>query len=211
MTDERVELREWCQNWLEENQGSGDVRWAPGYAEPGYDDAKHGVVLANWNNFDKRIEVADDSGHVHSSGKPDQLLEMAGYRIEWSDEWTDCCECNKIVRTVPDSYFWTPCYFWASECEIQCKACALADMDAYAAWIMEKQPNRLDPLNLPWHEHGWSELPSKFWYVLGITGNGVEPPTVHKAGEMDEAVLFVIVKDTDIRNDHQYAVWIKQP
>jgi len=212
MTDQaayQTSLREWCQNWLEENQDEHDIRWYPGYADPGYDKPEMGVVLANWNHFDKVIEVETD-GHVHSSGKPDQLLEMAGYSIEWSDEWTDCCECNCIVRTSPSSYGWTPAYFWASECEIECMECALADTDRYADWVME-QDNRLDTLGLDWAQYGWAELPTKFWWVLGITGNGVQPPTVHKAGEMDDAVLFVIVKDLDIRNDHQYAVWIKQP
>src|SRR5262249_8844341 len=30
--------------------------------------------------------------------------------LEWSDEWTTCSNCNKALRTSPDSYDWQPAY-----------------------------------------------------------------------------------------------------
>src|SRR4029434_770624 len=68
-----------------------NVRYASGYAEPGYDAPEKGVVLANWNTLPRDL---------------DRILERAGYAIEWSDEWSECENCNRIVRTSPDSYGW---------------------------------------------------------------------------------------------------------
>lgn len=75
----------------DEYSSLSEVEWAPGYAEPGYDEPKHGVVLANWNGYPSRLT---------------DILEKAGYAIEWSDEWTSCENCGKVFRTSPDSYGW---------------------------------------------------------------------------------------------------------
>jgi hypothetical protein len=83
-----------------ENMGS-----APHYCEPGHDQpAKNrAVLLANWNS------LPSDLG---------DLLEKAGYKTEWSDEWTTCDDCGGCYRTQPDSHGWRPA---GEYCEI-CKA-----------------------------------------------------------------------------------------
>jgi len=85
-----------------------NIGFAPAYAEPGYTDPAKGIVFANWNCFPSRI---------------DSILERAGYAVEWSDEWSTCQECNKAVRTSPDSYDWTSSYRILNECELVCLEC----------------------------------------------------------------------------------------
>jgi hypothetical protein len=85
-----------------------NVRFALGYAEPGYQDPVKGVLFANWNGFPTDF---------------DRVLESAGYAIEWEDEWTECCDCGKAVRTSPDCYQWQPYYVFMNECEIVCLNC----------------------------------------------------------------------------------------
>jgi hypothetical protein len=85
-----------------------NLGWAPGYAEPGYDQPTRGVLLADWNVFPTGI---------------DTILERAGYTIEWSDEWITCAECNKAVRTEPDGYDWTPSYVIVDG-DFLCRSCA---------------------------------------------------------------------------------------
>jgi hypothetical protein len=73
------------------------IEWSHDYAvEQGYDEAPaRGFLFGNWNYFSRK--AAD-------------LLERAGYALEWSDEWTTCSNCNKALRTSPDSYDWQPAY-----------------------------------------------------------------------------------------------------
>ena len=86
-----------------------NMGWSPGYAEPGYDDSKKGILFANWNVFPRGL---------------DNILERAGYAIEWSDEWDTCQDCNKAVRLVPDSHGWTPSYVFTTNGDFLCTACA---------------------------------------------------------------------------------------
>jgi len=67
------------------------------YGEPGYDQPKVGVLLYNWNTVSK--EDMD-------------LLELAGYSLEWSDEWTIDYDNNKAYRTSPDCYHWQSSVWW---------------------------------------------------------------------------------------------------
>jgi hypothetical protein len=85
-----------------------NLQWSPGYAEPGYDEPKRGVLLANWNHFARDI---------------DRVLERMGFAIEWEDEWSTCSDCYKVFRTSPDSMCWTPSYVMGDG-EIWCKECA---------------------------------------------------------------------------------------
>ena len=73
----------------------GYIEWAAEYGEPGYDQPKRGILFANWNYFPRGI---------------DDILERAGYAIEWSDEWLIAHETGKAYRHSPNSYSWKP-YF----------------------------------------------------------------------------------------------------
>lgn len=100
-----------------------EIRCHHGYAELGYSDPESGLILTgNWNNADVRNPhyqegkndvsqpywiKADD--YVHRVAKV--LEERYGAELEWSDEWSECSDCNKLVRNQADSYCWQPSYF----------------------------------------------------------------------------------------------------
>lgn len=86
-----------------------NMGYAPSYAELGYDQPAHGVLWANWNKLPRNL---------------DRILERAGYAVEWSDEWTTCDDCNRAVRTQPDSHDWRPGYSLSDSGEILCHECA---------------------------------------------------------------------------------------
>jgi len=85
-----------------------NLDWASDYAEPGYTAGPKGILTANWNYFPSNI---------------DQILERAGYSTEWSDEWTTCDDCGKLVRTSPDGYSWQRSFVMMNECETVCLDC----------------------------------------------------------------------------------------
>lgn len=75
-----------------------------GYAEPGYESANELVATGNWNE----IERYENGAKTNLMKRLGDLFERIGADIEWSDEWTACHECGKVVRTQPDSHWWKP-------------------------------------------------------------------------------------------------------
>ena len=100
-----------------------------GYAEPGY----RGDVVAtgNWNTISKWDEAAHK--FVDIDDMPARLghaLEKIGVEIEWSDEWSTCDKCNKLVRTSANSYSWQPSFTF-DDGGITCCGCLKEDPEAY--------------------------------------------------------------------------------
>lgn len=87
--------------------------WASDYAESGYSKPRRGIVWANWNCLPRGL---------------DRILERAGYTVEWSDEWATCTDCNRAVRTEPDSYYWEPGYAIVDG-DYLCKECAAPTLE----------------------------------------------------------------------------------
>jgi hypothetical protein len=83
-----------------------------GYAEPGYAQPLHNVVaVGNWNGVSVWDSKAND--RVTISNLPERIskiFEKMGIPCEWSDEWVECYDCGKLIRTEPDSMWWTPSY-----------------------------------------------------------------------------------------------------
>lgn len=90
-----------------------NLGYAPSYAEPGYDQPLCGVLMANWNVFPSKVT---------------DILERAGYSIEWWDEWTTCDDCGRALRTQPDGHGWTPSYEdGGGDCSTLCFKCSGKD------------------------------------------------------------------------------------
>lgn len=93
------------------------VEYHHAYAEPGYTDPECGIIATgNWNSVDE-----DDMPERLS-----ELLERLGVSCEWSDEWSSCGGCGKLVRTEPDCYDWEPSYH-ISDSDIYCRECRAPD------------------------------------------------------------------------------------
>lgn len=93
-----------------------------GYAEPGYKTPESGIIATgNWNNITKYV----NGQHITLNDYPSRigrLFERLGVEIEWSDEWTECSNCYKLIRTSADSYSWQPSYVMGDG-EIECSEC----------------------------------------------------------------------------------------
>lgn len=110
-----------------------------GYAEPGYGslslEGDEIVVLGDWNNkrwinstlIGPQIPLTDEESLP--SRLADMLSEIDGVEIEWLDEWCSCSECNRAVRSQPNSYSWQPYYAMLNECEPVCADCLLKDVE----------------------------------------------------------------------------------
>jgi len=99
--------QEQLKTWIEDN-----LDWyecSEDYSEPGYskDEGKELIFFANWNGIDEDIM--------------EQIEE--NFMVEWSDEWYQCCDCGKSIRTQADCYHWQPYYHMFNECEPVCFDC----------------------------------------------------------------------------------------
>ena len=94
-----------------------------GYAEPGYTDPECGLIATgNWNE----ITSWTDGERKVISDLPERLgrlFEKMGIETEWSDEWAACSDCQKLVRTQPDSYFWKPSFTFDESEGFFCRKC----------------------------------------------------------------------------------------
>lgn len=97
------------------------------YAEHSYTGTL--AAVGNWNTVDRYdavLRMRQPVRHGDLPARVGNLLEKLGFDTEWSDEWTECEECGKLLRTQPDSHFWKPSYV-ASEDTLLCLNCAPAD------------------------------------------------------------------------------------
>lgn len=128
-----------------------NLTWYPDYAEPGYSlsHGEKGILAADWNYFPRDV---------------DKLLERAGFEVEWSDEWTDCSECGKAIRTSPDSYDFQKYWVWQED-ECVCLNCVdwpeylkSIEDDASKAVVRECDPSKFGYVRVSQereYENGW--------------------------------------------------------
>ena len=135
-----------------------------GYCEPGYDVKESGLVATgNWNKITKwnnETKVRDSISDL-----PERLFDILtklGVECEWSDEWSSCSDCGKLVRTTGDSYHWQPS-FTVTDDGCICLECidpadhlsSLEDNDQVCNTFDSIDPEDHDYSLLSEHESGW--------------------------------------------------------
>ena len=137
--------------WTGRSLDVDDIRYSHEYAEPGYSNPSKGILFANWNHVSQRVQ---------------DILERAGFAIEWQDEWTTCGNCNRALREKPDCYSWQPSFASYSDGETLCLDCL--DPEDYLETL---EDNPRTALNLPDID------PSQYGYrkVEGDFENGFHP------------------------------------
>lgn len=134
-----------------------------GYAEPGYTDPECGIIICgDWNSVTKAHydENGNLSGFSTQCDLPERLYrifdERYGINCEWSDEWTSCHECGKLVRSSPDCYGWTSAYVILNDCELVCHECIQSNAAEYLESIEGKYRTALsDSLGITPEDYGY--------------------------------------------------------
>jgi hypothetical protein len=80
--------------------------------------------MADWNNVTRwNKDTKEHETLCRCMERIAEIAEKIGYAIEWHDEWTECDECHKAVRTQPCGHGWRPQY-WMRDSELYCRECA---------------------------------------------------------------------------------------
>lgn len=180
---------EWYDGQL---PNGSDVRWASGYAEPGYPDARV-VLFSNWNDEAKYVRgpwreglnpkwvVTDNT----ASRLYKSLERLDGVGLEWSDEWTTCDECDKAFRTQADSYSWTMYGAWNGD-GYSCGDCIKNDPEAYIEDYVNDSDKALTMLSEnDLEKAGWVKVPADDTYS-GSYHSGWYGRTDNPSDIMDE-------------------------
>jgi hypothetical protein len=169
----------WLRNATSEIES---MDYCHAYGEPGYDQPKKMILFANWNYFPSRIG---------------DLLEKAGFSIEWSDEWAINWEGDmKAYRVSPDSYSWRSSIVWLDNGTMLAKGELDKDssaMDQYIEHLIDR-PNHADVFDIDWTEHGFTNMNGTFengWHP-GQTDNPRKILAEYQEKYPDKKFLFQI-------------------
>lgn len=173
-----------------------------GYTEPGYpDDPETVVVLGNWNP--KRFPRDGEPPLTKDESRPVRLAraleKLPNVELEWLDEWDQCVDCNKALRTTSNSFNWK--MFGAlTDDGYVCAACLRKDM----ATSLEPYVN--DTTSVTWAEpqhlteEGWVqwEPDDEHTYETGWhPGQDDDPVKVtehirRRHGEDEVSIIFLL-------------------
>ncbi len=171
--------------------------YSEGYAEPGYENPESGIVVkANWN---KNFDTGDKT-----MGKLANVLDALDIAIEWCDEWTDCCECHRALRTSPNSYSWSPSYV-CSDGWLTCLECSDVEehfLDLEGSSDSINQIEQFDP-----SENGYYLICDDFENGLH-PGQDADPKMIAKLLRGSGFKRFIFNLDGKGQFDIDFSVWM---
>ena len=135
-----------------------------------------------------------------------KVLERAGIEIEWSDEWTSCCDCGKLVRTSGDSYSWTRS-FTEYDGHVSCHECLESDPEGHLE-SLEGNPDTANTLSINPGEHDYvclGEFERGFHH-----GQDGDPGLIAKVLEEQEYSRFLFNIDGVGQFDARFSVWLHE-
>jgi len=183
-----------------------DIRLYTGYAEPGY-DSDQPVAIGNWNNktrwlaAEHRFETIDKTPSRIGSA-----LEACGFDLQWEDEWTECTECYRPVRTQPDCYHWTPSYVDTGDGPV-CLSCVdwPSELSALEGQTQHAVPTTCNPED---HEY-WQpiEQPFETGFDLGQADSMTNAVKVLQELGL-ESWLFQVTEQSQFY--HKWTFWLHE-
>lgn len=183
-----------------------EIQLHHGYAEPGYTDPKCGIIATgNWNDITKWDKVTGNTLISNLPSRVCALLEKMGVEIEWSDEWCDCNDCGKLIRTSGYSYSWQPSYV-VGDGELRCIECITSDVEAHLESLEGKSHlcNTLESID-----------PGEYGYVKVVDcetgfhpGQNDNPSKVAAEMRAKGVTRFLFNLDGNSQFDSKWSVWV---
>jgi hypothetical protein len=178
-----------------------------GYAEPGRDDPESGVIatgdynnISEWNEESRTFVTLDET-----PGRFAEILEKLKVEMEWSDEWTDCERCRKLVRNSPDCYGWTPAYCRFEDGELVCHECIEADPSDYLDYLRGNHRHLMTiPIDLT--QHGYVKLQGEFQHGMHH-GMDADPLKIAKRLRANGVSNFIFTEEDTSQFYMQFGVW----
>jgi len=178
-----------------------------GYAD-GSSAGESGIIATgNWNTitkYDEKVKRCVDVCNLPK--RVGDIFEKMGIEIEWSDEWSTCGNCYKLIRTSPDSYSWQP-DFWLGDGEITCGDCVKEDPSGYIEYLDGNDETCMS-IDVDLEEHGYSKLNEDSFESGWFPGQNDDPKQVAKELREKGVDHFIFVKDENSQFYSKWSVWV---
>jgi hypothetical protein len=171
---------------FEENGMYDDIylQWAEDH------DGNYYAIVDSNSDENKFVNFVQETVDIEDNIERDLELE-----IVYSDEYTTCTDCGKIIRTSPDSYSWQP-DFYVGDGFIVCNVCFNDEEDYQEAYIKDKINNPKSAINglvteKQLEELGFEKIGEEYedgWYHVND-----DPEAIYnRLSERFEEVVFLI-------------------
>lgn len=132
-----------------------------------------------------------------------------GVTLVFSDEYTTCSDCSKLIRTSPDSYFWQP-DFHIGDGFIACNECFNDNEDMQEDYLQERVNNYQSANQLLSDEQiealDFKRI-SEHEYFMGERTTDTPERLYHALEEQYHEILFSIDSTGQFNTD--YSVWVR--
>lgn len=184
-----------------------DIRCCGEYAEPGYTDPASGlIVFGNWNNPSEYVaETREFKTLDNTMQRVAKLLEKLGAELEWSDEWSECSDCNRAVRTSSNSYGWQQSFAFVND-KLLCAECIESDPADYLEGL-EGNHRHCVTFDLDLEANGYRHFAGDFENGLH-PGQAADPELIAKALKAQGINRFIFRLDGCGQFDIEFSVWI---
>jgi len=107
------------------------------YFEDGEDSREdYYFIFDGWDSHNKFVDFAGEVLNL-SDDELNGLEDVLDAHLVFSDEYTTCSDCHKVIRTSADSYHWQP-DFYVGDGFIACSECFQSEPDYQEAYLEEK-------------------------------------------------------------------------
>jgi hypothetical protein len=184
-----------------------------GYAEPGYSAGEHDLVATgNWNKITQYDAQSQTSVLVSNLPKRiADLFEKMGIECEWSDEWTECNHCGKIVRNQGDSYHWTPSFFWSEQSgDVSCIECLLKDPEDFLSELEDNEnvANTMEEIDPA--KYGYIQINEDSYETGWYPGQHDNPSKIAKELRKKGITKFLFNIDSVGQFDSHWSVYVHE-
>lgn len=159
------------------------------------------VILESWEQARKLAELAGLKSRNPEYPDFDDRVQTG-----FSDEYDTCSDCNALIRTSPDSYFWQP-DFIVNDCGIHCAQCIEDNPED----TIESVKNTRTPLPVSINpaDHGWTQL-NKYPLKSGwFPGQNDDPETYTKAMS-NAGIDYLFQIDEPSQFYTKWSVWVPE-
>lgn len=189
--------------------------WDNIYVEFGEDeDGDHYCIFDGWDSVNKFTEqVKDILGLEYDEDGKLDVEDILDTNIVFSDEYSLCYDCQKVVRTSPTHYGWQPDFYVSPSDGIICEKC-FDDNEGYQDEYIEEKIN--DPKSAinglitedQLETLGWEKWNSQSYENGWYTGQTDEPQEIYNElkSKFEEIVFFI---DSVGQFDTHFSVWTR--
>ena len=190
------------RNYIEQIQLHFD-----GYADGSSTGESGLIATGNWNEITKYDPVMGRQLVSDLPKRVGDIFEKMGIEIEWSDEWSTCGNCYKLIRTSPDSYSWQP-DFYLGDGDITCGDCVKEDPSGYLEFL-DGNDEACMTIDVDLEEHGYEQLNEDSFESGWFPGQNDDPRQVAKELREKGIEHFIFVKDEQSQFYSKWSVWVR--